>query len=150
MTGGSGDDTPVGGADDDILYGGAGDDTLNGGNDDDVLHGQDGEDPLYGGSGADKFVLEDVTAFNDVDTIADFNSGDGDKLDIADILDGFYSYGVDDITDFVLITDDSTDSTVYIDQDGGADNFVAVAMILGVTRLTNEAALESGGVLVTR
>jgi hypothetical protein len=73
----------------------------------------------------------------------------GDPPDIADILDGHYSYGVDDITDFVQITDDDTDSTLYIDQNGGADNFVAVASILGVTGLTDEAALESAGSLIT-
>jgi len=53
------------------------------------------------------------------------------------------------ITDFVQITDDGTDSTLYIDQDGGADNFVAVATILGVTGLTDEVALETSGALVT-
>ena len=52
------------------------------------------------------------------------------------------------ITDFVQITDNGTDSTLSIDQNGGADNFVAVATILGVTGLTDEASLESSGMLV--
>jgi hypothetical protein len=50
-------------------------------------------------------------------------------IDISDVLDGYCTCGTDDITDFVQITDDSTDRTLAIDQDGGADNFVAVATI---------------------
>jgi hypothetical protein len=46
-------------------------------------------------------------------------------IDISDVLDGYYPYGTDDITDFVQITD----RTLAIDQDGGADDFVAVATI---------------------
>ena len=46
------------------------------------------------------------------------------------------------------ITDNSTDSALAVDADGGADNFVAVASILGVTGLTDEAALEANGYLL--
>jgi hypothetical protein len=70
-------------------------------------------------------------------------------LDISEILDGYYDFGVDTLTDFVQITDNSTDSTLYIDQDGGANNFVSVATPYDITGLTNEAALESAGTLLT-
>jgi Ca2+-binding RTX toxin-like protein len=134
---------------DDTLYGGNGADVLQGNNGNDILHGEDGLDQLYGNAGADTFVFESASAFNNVDQIHDFNTGESDAIDISDILSGYYAQGVDDITDFVRITDNGTNSTLAIDQDGGADNFVSVATILGVTGLTDEAALESAGRLVT-
>jgi Ca2+-binding RTX toxin-like protein len=143
-----GADSISGGTGDDILDGGDGDDALNGQDDNDILYGGDGEDTLYGGAGEDIFVLEDVTAFNDVEQVMDFNSSD-DTLDIADILDGYYTYGVDTLTDFLQITDSGSDSIVSIDQNGGGNSFVQVATLYGITGLTNEASLESSGVLVT-
>ncbi|GHF70019.1 calcium-binding protein [Seohaeicola zhoushanensis] len=148
---GAGADAVHGGADADTLYGGDGDDLLHGGTGDDALYGEDGLDTLLGGSGADTFALEAASAFNDVDVISDFSEGDGDIIDISDILDGYYTFGTDVLTDFVLITDVGTDSTLAIDQDGTANgsNFTAVATLLGVTGLTNESALETSGALVT-
>ena len=94
-------------------------------------------------------MFEAASAFNDVDEINDFNTGESNVIDIADILDGYYTYGTNVITNFVQITDNGMDRTLSIHQDGGADNFVAVATILGVTGLTDEASLESSGALVT-
>ncbi len=72
-----------------------------------------------------------------MDTIGDFSTGQNDVIDIANILDGFY----DDATD------NGTDSTLAIDQDGTAKGtkFLNVATIKGVIGLTDEAALESSG-----
>lgn len=62
IDGGDGDDTLLGGAEDDDMFGSsgtdtltgrAGDDTLNGGGGSDILRGNRGEDTLIGGSGAD-------------------------------------------------------------------------------------------------
>lgn len=78
----------------------------------------------------------------------DFSTGQGDIIDIADVLTG-YDLGIDAITDWVQITDNGTDTTLKIDQDGGANNFVTVATLLGVTGLTDETALETAGILVT-
>jgi Ca2+-binding RTX toxin-like protein len=149
LSGNGGNDEIHGMAGNDTLYGNDGADMIHGGTGDDVLYGGDGLDFLWGGAGQDSFMFEDGTAFNNVDEVRDFSTGDGDALDIEDILDGNYTYGVDAITDFVQITDNGTDSTLYIDQNGGADNFVAVASILGITGLTDEAALESAGTLIT-
>lgn len=55
----------------------------------------------------------------------------------------------DAITDFVQITDDGTDSTLAVDADGGADNFVAIATTLNEIGMTDEAALEASGKLIT-
>jgi Ca2+-binding RTX toxin-like protein len=148
---GDGADDAHGGDGADTLNGEDGDDLLHGGDGDDLLYGGDGLDTLFGGADADTFAFEAASAFNDQDVVRDFSSGDSDVIDIEDVLDGYYTHGVDDITDFVQITDDGTDSTLAIDQDGTANgsNFVAVATILGATGLTDEASLESGGVLVT-
>jgi len=69
-----------------------GNDALYGGNGDDILDGRAGADTLTGGSGADTFLFMAGTAFSGgSDTIADFSSGQGDKIDISDILSGHYN-----------------------------------------------------------
>lgn len=165
-TGTTGDDVVVGkGGDDDLsgnagaddIHGGSGADMIDGGTGDDFLHGGTGDDEIYGGSGndimfggddADTFIFESGTTSSYIDTISDFSVGDGDMLDIADLLTG-YDPMTDLITDFIQITDDGTDSALAVDADGGADNFVQIATLLNVTGLTDEAALESAGTLIT-
>ncbi len=148
ITAGGGADQAHGGAGADTLYGGSGNDLLHGGDGDDVLNGEDGLDTLYGGAGADSFMFETASAFNDVDEIMDFSLTDDDVLNLVDVLGSVYDPLQDAITDFVQITDDGTDSTLAVDADGGADNFVAIAMLRGVTGLTDEAALETNGHLL--
>lgn len=55
------------------------------------------------------------------------------------------------ITDFVEITDNGQHSYLKVDADGAANgtNFVQIAHISNVTGLTDEAALEAAGRLVT-
>ena len=130
------------------LVGLAGDDIINGGLGDDVLYGGSGVDELYGEGGADVFVFESASAFSDSDNIRDFSAIDGDAIDISDLLVG-YDPVTDAITDFVQITDDGSDSTLSVDSDGGADNFVAVAIIYGQTGLTDEDSLETSDNLIT-
>lgn len=144
---GDGHDDLHGGSGDDVLYGDADDDYLHGGADDDDIYGGAGTDILYGGADADTFFFENGL-ISEVDVIKDFSTGDSDAIDISDVLTG-YDYGTDDITEWVQITDNGTDSTLSVDVDGGADNFVAIATIEGVTGLTNEALLETNGNLIT-
>lgn len=73
---------------------------------------------------------------------------DGDKIDISEMLVG-YDPLTDAITDFVQITDNGTNSYVFVDDDGGADNFIKIATLYGEIGLTDENALEASGVLVT-
>lgn len=128
----------------DTLLGLAGNDTLNAYAGDDVLNGGTGADTLNGGDGADTFVFDDSAS---VDTVSDFSLSDSDMLDISDLLIG-YDPLTNAITDFVEITDNGTDSTLKVDSDGGADNFVTIATLLGVTGLTDEATLEMAGTLI--
>ena len=82
LSGGAGDDTLHGGAGQDRLDGGAGADTLTGGLGDDTLYGGAGADTLTGGAGADKFILNQAALAADTDTVKDFTSSDGDRIQI--------------------------------------------------------------------
>jgi Ca2+-binding RTX toxin-like protein len=86
LFGGSGNDSIFGGDDNDqlngdagndLLYGGAGADSLYGGAGSDRLHGGAGDDQLNGGAGADSFLFRQGDGS---DTIADFSSGQGDRI----------------------------------------------------------------------
>ena len=132
---------------DDMLYGEAGDDILIGFGGNDTLDGGDGADDLRGGNGADTFVMG---LTGEVDIVRDFDAGEGDMLDFSDILSGFYTNpGSQAIEDFIQITDNGSHSTVSVDQNGGANNFVQVAVLYGATGLTDESALEGAGTLIT-
>ncbi|MFM5621946.1 retention module-containing protein [Aeromonas veronii] len=86
---------------DDILFGSSGDDRLVGGLGNDVLHGGKGNDILTGGAGSDLFVWqkgdEGTLGQPAVDTITDFHPEQGDKIDLADMLQGVTGNGVDDL-----------------------------------------------------
>jgi len=126
-----GNDTISGDWGNDILYGDAGADTLSGGNGSDILYGGTGADTLTGGNSADTFVFEGTDAS---DTITDFSTAQNDKLDVSDILEG-YNPLTDLISDFVRITDNGTNSYLSVDVDGGANNFVQIATLSGVTNI---------------
>jgi Tol biopolymer transport system component len=62
----------------DTLIGGIGNDSLSGGDGNDILVGGFGIDTLMGGSGSDKFTFNSPT--DGIDTISDFNAGEGDQI----------------------------------------------------------------------
>ena len=68
-----------------MAYGGEGNDSLTGGSGDDLLKGGNGDNLLKGGSGADIFVV----GFDGIDTIADFNFAEGDKIQLSCSRIGF-------------------------------------------------------------
>jgi Ca2+-binding RTX toxin-like protein len=155
----AGDDTLSGAADNDNIHGGEGADTLSGGNGadllhggigDDILYGGDGLDTLFGGAGEDTFILEAASAFNNVDIIKDFVANDDDAIDISDVLDGYYTHGVDVLTDFVEITTNGSNSELRVDTTGMASfgSGTLIAIIENVTGLTNEATLVTNGNLL--
>ncbi|MHC5727458.1 MAG: calcium-binding protein, partial [Nostoc sp.] len=84
INGQGGNDTIDGNGGDDVLRGGTGDDLLIGGVGNDTLVGGQGNDLLVGGQGADSFLYDTNTAFTTasvgIDTIADFNHSQGDKI----------------------------------------------------------------------
>jgi serralysin len=144
-----GNDSLQGGSGNDVLNGGGGDDTLRGSNGDDTLIGGAGRDKLFGGSGADTFKFDVNSVYSTYDNIKDFNAGEGDKLDISDLLSGFDSQS-SDITEFLMITNtlNNLSSAVYIDGDGGGNDFQLIAFIDGVTGLTDEQDLLDNGTII--
>ena len=76
----------LGSAHNDVLTGDAGANTLTGNSGDDVLRGNAGADILNGGGHADRFVYtaagDSTVAAAGRDTIVDFWSGDGDRIDL--------------------------------------------------------------------
>ncbi|MCK5384923.1 MAG: tandem-95 repeat protein, partial [Alphaproteobacteria bacterium] len=155
LYGGDGRDHLYGGDGDDILHGESGNDHLFGGNGDDELYGGDGRDHLYGGDGDDILVggagndilvgdtsgvsadvgadtFKFITMDGSVDTIEDFSVNEGDMIDISNVLSD-YDPLTDVITDFVQITEDGFNSYLSVDANGGADNFVTIAILTSVT-----------------
>jgi Ca2+-binding RTX toxin-like protein len=112
---------------------------------DNILSGGAGLDTLYGGDGTDTFIFEAVSAFLDRDILADFSAGEGDILDVSDLITTFSGT----ITDHVFFDDSSgTDTVVQIDIDGaGGVGFQDVAIINGITGL-DEATLYANGNIV--
>ena len=145
LEGRNGTDTISGAGGNDLIYGGDGSDTLSGGDGDDVLYGGNGADSMTGGDGADIFAI--LSGETGTKTITDFTTGDGDALDLSDMLSA-YDPMTDLLTDFVEITDSGSNSIVRVDTDGGANSFVQVAILSGVTGLTDEEALETSGNLI--
>ncbi|MDP2445436.1 MAG: tandem-95 repeat protein, partial [Pseudomonas sp.] len=90
LYGGIGDDTLNGDAGNDFLNGEAGNDILNGGAGDDILRGGLGNDTLTGGAGKDLFLWQrgDLNTAGGRDVIKDFNTSEGDRIDLHDLLQG--------------------------------------------------------------
>ena len=139
----------TGNALDNILTGNSGANTLDGGAGADTLDGAGGNDRLIGGADNDTFLFKAATAFTGTHTISDFNTGDHDAIDIHDILSGYHQ-GIDNLGDFVKIEDSGTNSILSVDVDGAgtAYGWQQVAVIAGVTGLTDEDALVASHNLI--
>ena len=149
LKGNGGNDVLYGQGGNDTLIGDAGNDTLHGGTDNDLIYGGSGTDILYGESGSDTFVFEAASAFSNIDTIKDFSLGEGDIIDISDILTG-YDPLTAAITDFVEFTTSGSNSILKVDRDGTdtAYGFNQIATLEGATGLTDEQSLVSNGNLI--
>jgi Ca2+-binding RTX toxin-like protein len=149
LIGSSHDDTLTGSTTDNTIKGGLGNDIISGGNGNDTLYGNGGQDNLTGGSGSDTFVFEAASAFSDMDTITDFNTGQSDKIDLHDILDVVFDPLTDAIADFVNFTNSGSDSIMSVDRDGtgttyGFDN---VATLTGLNGLDETTLYNNGNLL---
>lgn len=85
LNGEEGDDELFGAADNDIFSGAFGNDSLNGEDGNDRLNGGDGNDTLTGGFNADifDFTFVFLSPPIGIDTITDFNSLEGDRVQIS-------------------------------------------------------------------
>ncbi|WET10985.1 Ig-like domain-containing protein [Pseudomonas sp. D3] len=112
-----GADSLIGNAGNDILFGQGGNDVLSGGAGNDILVGGKGNDTLTGGAGADTFVWlkGDTNTGTGVDTITDFKHGEGDKLDLSDLLQGNNDTN---LSSYLKLTTDSSGSTLSVSSTG--------------------------------
>jgi Ca2+-binding RTX toxin-like protein len=115
-----GDDTLDGGAGDDIMYGQSGNDVLLGGAGNDILVGGPGNDTLEGGTGADTFMWHNgdqgTVTRPAHDHIMDYDTTQGDSLDLRDLLSGVSSDS--NLHDNITISSDGTDTTISVHADG--------------------------------
>jgi Ca2+-binding RTX toxin-like protein len=127
------------------------DDTITGDSNDNVLYGNGGNDYITGGAGADTFLFKGATAETGVTTIADFNTTDGDKLDIADLIPT-YDPSTDPyqiaINNFVELTTSGGDTQVKVDTDGSGTSYTQIATLSGVTGLNVSDLITDGNLIV--
>jgi Ca2+-binding RTX toxin-like protein len=149
------------------LIGGAGDDSISGLHGSDVISDGVGNDTVVGGVGADNILLA-VDGETDLiiigpgdgaDTISGFDidapnagAGEGDLLDISDLLVGFagadLNAAVNPANQFVNLLASGTDLLVQVDADGGVGGpFTTVATLVGLSAAT--AADLNDNIIVT-
>ncbi|WP_165672167.1 retention module-containing protein [Metapseudomonas otitidis] len=121
----------------DVLYGNAGHDLLNGGDGNDLLIGGVGNDTLTGGAGADIFVWKAGDIGNDV--IKDFNAGEGDRIDLSDLLPD--AANANNILDYLKV--DTTTSTLQVSTSGNVANGADVTIKLEGVDLTQYGSTSS-------
>lgn len=146
LYGGDGKDYLFGSGGHDALYGGSGNDTLRGGSGNDTLNGGGGRDKLFGQGGADEFLFIADTAFQDRVFIRDFNTTEGDTINIQDLLSGF-DPEQDIIDNFIGFTQTSTDSYLWVNSDGNSE-FKIVARIYNNIDLDAETMITNGDLIV--
>ena len=129
LSGMGGDDTINAGSGDDRIFGGIGNDTINGGAGNDVIVGGAGSDNLTGGLGADTFRWEladrGTAASVPVDRIADFNTaaytatGNGDRLDLRDLLQGeSHTTGTGNLSQYLHFEKVAGDTVIHVSSTG--------------------------------
>jgi len=97
INGNAGDDFIYGGQDGDWLAGGQDNDTIRANLGNDYLTGDLGNDHLYGEGGADTFA---TSSSMNVDRVYDFNSYEGDRVQVLSGAYSVYQSGSDTIIDF--------------------------------------------------
>ncbi len=160
--GDDGNDTLSGNTGDDVLYAGTGNNLLHGNDDNDTLYAGTGNDTLFGDNGSDLLVagagtatmtggggadvFQFTTVSGNLNTITDFHTGNGDKIDISNIIS--YQPG-DNITDFLHATKTATGTILSVDADGAANgaHFVNLVLLQGTSSF-DPATMLSGGYLV--
>ncbi|MGE4313386.1 MAG: DUF4114 domain-containing protein [Pseudobdellovibrionaceae bacterium] len=99
----------------DTLIGGAGNDTLYGEGGDDILIIGNGLDHAFGGSGADTFRFDMHDSL--VDIIGDFDSAEGDVLDLSELVG---SVAAGHMSDYVQFQVNGADVDVMLNASGAA------------------------------
>ena len=125
---------------DDVLNAGRGNDVLNGGDGNDVIDADLGADLIDGGAGNDliRYVLSDADDLDKLggDLITGFEAGK-DKIDLYDLFVDL-EIEVDDVLGegILRLEVNNGNTLLQLDKDGGADSFVTLATLQGVTNVT--------------
>ena len=143
LTGSAFADTLTGSSTANALNGGAGNDHLSGGGGNDTLTGGAGVDTLTGSTGADKFVFDDGDSGHTngtADTIADFLTGQSDKIDLH-LMDAQSAAAGDQAFAFIgtaafsdtagelRYVEDAADTYVYGDTNGDGQADFAIHLV---------------------
>ena len=128
-----------------VFVGGTGNDRLVGGAGNDIFIGGRGNDTLRGNGGLDLFIISGANSGNDV--IEDFSTNNADALDISRALIGASWQ----LTNYVQLTTDGTNSYLGINYAGAAANYTNMTVTLLGTQFSqaNLRALCDGGYLLT-
>jgi Ca2+-binding RTX toxin-like protein len=140
ITGSGSNDTIDGGKGHDTLFGKNGTDGISGGDGNDLIEGGLGGDSLEGGIGNDVFLyrLENIIDLVPLggDFISDFEVGK-DRIDVLDLFSDFAISSDDPVGDgFLRLLVSGGDTLVQFDSSGGANSFVTLATLQGVTNAT--------------
>ncbi len=124
-----------------VIYGSQGNDILS-------SIGDNLNDTFYGEGGADTFIF--TNAASQYDTIGDFNTGEGDIIDISDLLSTYDSV-TDSITDFISMTATASpdEFILSVDTDGtaGGASFTEI-VLFDTNNQTLEQLIDNGNILI--
>ncbi|WP_218044970.1 DUF5801 repeats-in-toxin domain-containing protein [Kiloniella majae] len=124
ITGTNADEILMGGANDDILLGNGGNDTLIGGV---------GNDTLIGGDNADIFIFTGPLNSSNKDTVSDYNFGQGDALDVSDLVTFDDAADSTDIGKYLQAKDFGGGVVqLQVNADGLGNDYETVAILQGL------------------
>lgn len=106
----------------DTIHGGAGNDIIFGQEGNDLIDGGAGADTMSGGSGADTFVISADTLGSINDLIVDYNPGQGDQIDLSELLSGLAAGTNLEASGYVKIEQNGANAELKVDVDGSAGN----------------------------
>lgn len=149
LYGEDGDDFLWGNEGNDVIVGGAGRDHMDGGLGDDILVVGAGRDRIFTQDGdSDQIVYNVLESSSGSDVIWDFETGAGrDVLNLTDILTG-YDPLTSVLSDFVYFTNVGPNTRVYVDGNGGGNNFNLLAVFMDGVPGTAQDLLNSGNLVL--
>jgi Ca2+-binding RTX toxin-like protein len=127
------------------IHGNDGANALNGAGGDDLLFGGLGDDRLTGGEGKDTFDYDHLAERGTgKEVITDFNTAQGDVLDISDLLSDLGVVDDPFAEGFLHLSQSGGNTLVQIDADGGGNKFVTLVTLQGVTLQDDDAHILTG------
>ncbi|WP_204248272.1 DUF5801 repeats-in-toxin domain-containing protein [Kiloniella spongiae] len=133
ITGTAQNEILIGGANADKLFGNGGNDVLIGKEGDDILVGGTGSDTLTGGNNADTFIFTGPLNSSNQDTVTDYSFGEGDALDVSDLVTFDDATDSGDIGKYLQAKDFGGGVVqLQVNADGLGNDFETVAVLQGL------------------